>query len=348
MNDTLLRPFYIAAAVVAIACAACAGQSPATIPSAYQSVPAARTQARIPKPAPTSTVFTSGITPSSNPRGIALGPFATTMWFTQPGSGQIGRITNGGVVKEFTATTNAVNNVVTGPDGNIWFTQGGYDGIGRMTQRGKVTIFATGNEAYGPFDICNGPDGNLWFTFRSPSTNAIGRITPSGSVTLFTSGLSPGDVAVHDIVEGSDGNLWFTEEFGNRVGRITTAGVITEFSNGISQQAGVSDITAGPDGNLWFSENSANKIGRINTAGIVTEFSQGISPQAGPGSMASAKGYVWFTEVGGSRLGRVNTSSGTITEYPIPVVLASDIAAAPNGSLWITDYNGNAVVKFTL
>ncbi len=187
-------------------------------------------------------------------------------------------INKNGAVKEFTASPNVVNNIVTGRDGNIWFTQGGSDTIARMTPKGKITTFTVGNEAYGPFDICNGGDGNLWFTFRSPSTNAIGRMTPSGAVTLFTNGLSPGDIAVHDITEGPDGNVWFTEEFNNRIGSITPSGTITEYSDGISANAGLTDITAGPDGALWFAENSTNQIGRITTGGAVTEYAQGISP----------------------------------------------------------------------
>jgi virginiamycin B lyase len=335
-----------AAALFASAIAACSGTSGSPLPGNPQSSAAgARLQNKdgILKPALIATEFTTGITPNSNPHGITPGPGG--MWFTQTGSNQIGRISPQGVVTEFSAPTNGVNNIVEGPDGNLWFTQTGADSIGRMTPRGTVTLFSAGNEAYGPWDITNGSDGNLWFTYRSPSTtNAIGRITTSGSVTLFTNGLSPGDVAVHDISEGPDGRVWFTEEFGNRIGAITTSGTITEYSNGISTGAGLVDITAGPDGNVWFTENSVNKIGRITTGGTVTEFSHGISPNAEPGSITQSHGYVWFTEEGASNVG-VATTSGQIREFPIPAQLGADIAAAPSGILWITDYTGSGIVQ---
>ncbi|HEV3092454.1 MAG TPA: hypothetical protein VGX91_13515 [Candidatus Cybelea sp.] len=331
--------------VAATALASCSGTS-VTLPSGSQTSAAVQSRADggIRRPAPRSTEFLNGITSNSDPRGITLGPAG--MWFTQPGSNQIGRISPQGVVKEFPAPVDTVNNLVDGSDGNLWFTQGGADAIGRMTPKGKVTLFSTGNEAYGPFDITTGADGNLWFTFRSPSTNAIGRITTQGSVTLFTNGLSPGDVGVHDIAEGSDGKVWFTEEFGNRIGSVTTSGTITEYSNGISTGAGLVDITNGADGNMWFTENSLNQIGRITTNGTVTEFSSGISPNAGPGAIAESKGWVWFTETGASNVGRV-TTSGKIVEFPIPAQLASDIFPSSNGDLWITDYTGNGIVKFT-
>jgi len=331
--------------------AACAGQPGSAIPNNPQTAvngsPSStlRDQTRVPKSKFKSVEYTQGITPNSTPRGITSG-FPQVMWFTQPGSNQIGRINKNGAVKEFTALPNVVNNIVNGRDGDILFTQGGSDTIARMTPKGKITTFTVGNEAYGPFDICNGGDGNLWFTFRSPSTNAIGRITPSGAVTLFTNGLSPGDIAVHDITEGPDGNVWFTEEFNNRIGSITPGGTITEYSDGISPNAGLTDITAGPDGALWFAENSANQIGRITTGCVVTEYAQGISAQAGPGSIVSASGYVWFTEANTSKIGRVSTD-GSIAEFAIPITMASDIAPGANGTLWVTDYSGNGIVKIT-
>lgn len=340
-------PHAAAAVAFAASLAACSGASNSgtAIPLTQQAGSTSSTMGRATAPAPTNTEFFNGITPNSTPRGIAAGPGG--MWFTQPGANQIARIDTTGTVTEFTAPTTGVNNIVKGPDGNLWFTQSSADSVGRMTPHGRVTQFSVGNEAYGPFDITLGSDGNLWFTFRSPSTNAIGRITPSGASTLFTSGLSPGDVAVHDVTTGPDGNVWFTEEFGNRIGRITPSGVITEFSSGITAGAGLVDITAGPDGNVWFTENSINQIGRITPSGTVTEFSRGITPNSAPGSITAAKGFVWFTESGGSRLGRVNMT-GHIAEYSIPAALASDIA--PNGSsnsLWITDYTGNGIVHFT-
>ncbi len=335
-------PGALAGFVLAGAVAACSGgsNSTAALPPAA-SAPAER---RAPAPAPTSTEFFTGITANSNPRGITAGPGG--MWFTQPGSNQIGRITSTGVVTEFAAPATTLNNIVEGPDGNMWFTQGGADSIGRITRNGRLHTFAVGNEAYGPWDITTGSDGNLWFTFRSPSTNAIGRITTAGAVTLFTNGLSPGDVAVHDIATGSDGNVWFAEEFGNRIGRITPAGTITEFTNGITANAGLVDITPGPDGNLWFTENSSNKIGRITTSGVVTEFSRGITANSGPGSIMESGNYVWFTELNNTRIGRASTS-GHIVEYPIPTAVAADLASgAPHNSLWITDYTGNGIVQF--
>src|SRR5487761_1970025 len=51
-------------------------------------------------PAGVITLFTSGLTPGSEPEGITVGPDGN-MWFTEFASAKIGRITPAGVISEF-------------------------------------------------------------------------------------------------------------------------------------------------------------------------------------------------------------------------------------------------------
>jgi streptogramin lyase len=56
---------------------------------------------------------------------------------------------------------------------------------------------------------------------------------------------------------------------------------------------------------------------------------------------------VWFTEAGASRIGRV-TMTGAIKEFAVPSQLGADIVSGAAGdTLWITDYTGNGIVRFT-
>ncbi len=136
---------FTAGLIAASAVAACSGTN-ATLPGGPQTSAALRpTDQGVRREVPHGIEFTAGITSGSTPRGITLGPRG--MWFTQPGSNQIGRISAQGAVTEFSAPANGVNNIVDGSDGNLWFTEGGADAIGRMTPKGKVTLFSTGNEA---------------------------------------------------------------------------------------------------------------------------------------------------------------------------------------------------------
>src|SRR5271163_2807651 len=87
-------------------------------------------------------------------------------------------------------------------------------------------------------------------------------------------------------------------------------------------------IVTGPDRNLWFTGGGFS-VGRITTAGVVTIFptlsccTNWIT--SGP------DGNLWFTESGSSsgNIGRM-TTTGTVVEFPLPLVTPSDPPQQPN------------------
>lgn len=114
--------------------------------------------------------------------GIARGPDGN-LWFTEPVSGKIGRITPGGALTEFAlAPTSCPALIALGPDHSLWFAEHDQNAIGRITSDGKVTTFALPSFYSGPESITTGPDGALWFT--EEDGNRIGRITPAGDADL--------------------------------------------------------------------------------------------------------------------------------------------------------------------
>jgi autotransporter-associated beta strand protein len=112
-------------------------------------------------------MFSAGISTGSNPSGIAAGPDGN-IWFTEPATGRIGRITPAGGVTEFAVGISAgavPDDIAARPDGNLWFTESSGDRIGRITTTGVVTEFSTGiTPGSSPEGIAAGPDGNIWFT----------------------------------------------------------------------------------------------------------------------------------------------------------------------------------------
>jgi streptogramin lyase len=296
--------------------------------------------------APGITEFSQGISPGSQPKGIAAGPDGN-LWFTEPGRDRIGRITPEGEVTEFSAGItpgSSPRGIAAGPDGNLWFTQPGKDRIGRITPEGKVTEFSAGITPRSQLaNIAAGPDGNLWFT--ESIGDRIGRITPEGEVTEFSEGITAGGYP-DGIAAGPDGNLWFTEFIGDRIGRITPEGKVTEFSEGITATSQPKGIAAGPDGNLWFTEARGDRVARITPEGVITEFSPGISAGAYPaGITAGPDGNLWFTETRRDRVGRI-TPSGQVTEFSAGITAGGaphGIAAGSDGNLWFTQPSGDRV-----
>jgi streptogramin lyase len=161
--------------------------------------------------------------PASNPYVFAITPGPDgNLWFVEEGGGNVGRITEAGVITEFSVVPAltvgaALRAIVTGPDGNLWFTENDTNAIGRITPDGlTVRHFPIPTSGAWVDDITVGPDGNLWFT--EYLAGKIGRITPTGTITEFS---LPGPVgAPAGIVTGPDGNLWITEvgDLGNGPG----------------------------------------------------------------------------------------------------------------------------------
>jgi hypothetical protein len=189
-----------------------------------------------------------------------------------------------------------------------------------------------------PGQFARGADGNLYFTETaatdsngipvSEATANIGRLNPAGTFTQFPvptpyPGTYGGSQAPFNttITTGADGNIWVLETLASprKIASLATtganAGQFTEFPlpAGGSNLLG---IASGADGNLWVKDYTG-KIYQITLAGSVTTFA---IPTQNFGSdvemVPGPDGAMWFLE--DSKVGRI-TTTGTITEYPLPV-----------------------------
>jgi streptogramin lyase len=99
------------------------------------------------------------------------------------------------------ASGSTVNQIGTGPDGNIWFTDSTAFLVGRMKLDGTSHCFPTaGSDTWG-YQIGAGPDGNFWFLDGPP--NMISKITPSGILTEY-----PDPQGCTTVLKAGDGNLY--------------------------------------------------------------------------------------------------------------------------------------------
>lgn len=294
-------------------------------------------------------------TPGAAPTALAATDDGA-LWFTDPGSGRIGRVSAGNVVQGFEArpptgptggpaAALTPARIAVGPDGALWYTvQEG--GIARITPQGDVTRYALGTA--GPTaGISAGPDGAMWFTV--PDADLIGRITAPtdaeveggavrGQATTFA---TPAGSRPDDLVLGTDGALWFTEPGTNAVGRVVPAPRQPAITHAPLPTPGgaPSRIAVGPDDRVWFSAPGTRRIGRIDAAGQVVEL-----PLPGtvgnPGDVAAAPdGALWFVERDGGRdaLGRI-TPAGEVTraELPDPQGAPVDLVRGTDGDLRYT------------
>lgn len=227
--------------------------------------------------------------------------------------------------------------MVSGPDGNLWFTEGNRDVVGRVTPEGVITEFHTPTALSQPGEIVVGPDGALWFT--EMSANNIGRVTTAGAFAEFpipTAYSNPSDIAV-----GPDGALWFTEWNVAKVSRVTLDGHMTEYPAGTPTP---NRIVPGVDGDLWFN-NMSGVVGRIGPNGVsrpamVTDLSDVLAVTV------DRLGSLWFAGFDQSDVGRIERRdpAGQVTEFVVgPHVEFSGIAEGPDGAMWFTESNMNAI-----
>jgi streptogramin lyase len=160
---------------------------------------------------------------------------------------------------------------------------------------------------------------------------------------------SPGSLPI-GITVGSDEAMWFAEENGNRIGRITTSGAITEFpTSGFPYS-----IAAGPQNTIWFTQCGSNQVGQIATSGGTVYESHVPTANAALYNIASDPrgGFPWFTETSGNNIATLRESGlgfPTVRESPVTTAKAQPwgITAGPDGAMWFTEANGNAIGRFS-
>jgi RHS repeat-associated protein len=271
---------------------------------------------------------------SSGPYGIAAGSDGN-LWFTELGTGKIGKITTSGTVTEYSGAVFPTK-IAPGPDNNLWFTTWLLNKIGKITTAGVITQYTLPEKSY-PWGITAGPDGNLWATENESSK--IAKVTTAGAVTEYA---LPAASAPRAITTGPDKNLWFTDYKTSKVGKITTTGAVTEYA--LPAGSNPTGIAAGPDGNLWVTDNGTSKLSKITTTGTITEYTlaAGSSPQE---IAAGAEKNLWFTNSGSNKVAKI-TTTGTITEYVLPAgsnPLA--ITSGPDENLWLTNQSTSEIGK---
>jgi virginiamycin B lyase len=269
-----------------------------------------------------------------------------------------------GGLKQFRIPTadSQPRHITLGSDGNLWFTEGNefftpdpdpemggtfHNQIGRITPTGAITEFRVENCQCFLNDIVQGPNDILYFTTNNP---ALGRMTTSGqvldNVAMPNSNAIPNSIAAH----GDD--IWFTDFNNNSLWRYNVStNTFTQFPVP-TPNANPYDVAVASDGTVWFTEFHANQIGRLDPAtGTITE----TAVSGGPRHIAIATdGSVWATErfqpsaTEPSVVWRLDPNTNQVAEFPLSLGAGpEDIAAAPNGAMWFTQFGAGNIARIT-
>ncbi len=236
----------------------------------------------------------------------------------------------------------------------VWFADPGTRQLGRVTVGAKpsITMFDVPdieppNLAL-PAAVAAGPDGNMWFTDRG--SDYLGQIFPlvgtinEYPITQNSSRLAQGLVLV------PNGQLWFVESGLAKLGMVQISSLqlgsvnaVTEINAGGAQAGELRVIAADPNGNIWFSEPTSDKVARVNVSAVPITVDEFSVPTAGAqpfGITAGPDGAMWFAEVHGKKLGRIafDAAPGTSPqEFTFGFAAPAGLVTGPDCNLWVTD-----------
>jgi len=289
--------------------------------------------------------------PHSAPVSITSGPDGN-LWFVEQNRDRIGRITTQGIITEYAIPHSYHDRfrggywITQARDGGLWFSS--WCGIARVDVSGRFSpcLKAAAGE------LSTGPDGNLWFlggeSLNKPGI--IGRLTIAGGAKDLTEFDEPASSQNRSgLAVGPDENLWFSAwgTFGNNdsinvllpTGQIVRTYTFPQFTD-------ISALVTGPDGNMWML--AGRFVGRIHLDGTIDEYPLSSPNWSYAGIAAGPADSVWFPRP--SAIGQVDMA-GHITEHRLPAPhengLPTDVVVGPDGNIWFTEADGNAIGRLT-
>lgn len=185
------------------------------------------------------------------------------------------------------------------------------------------------------------PDGAIFIAVMAG--NKVARFDPASQ--SFKEWDLPAGHHPHGLLVDRTGIVWTTGNGNGTIGRLDPAtGAVRELPTP-SREGGPHTVVISDDGStLWFTLQSGNRIGRLDIAsGKITEYPTSGGPY---GLTLDRQGRVWFCRMGEDRLGILDPATGKLAELVLPDgARPRRMATAPDGSLWVTLYGHNKLVR---
>ena len=197
-----------------------------------------------------------------------------------------------------------------------------------------------------PHDVAPGPNGLIWYTGQRRGT--LGILDPESRVVREVK--LGGGSAPHGVIQGPDGAAWITDSGLNAIVRVDPVSEAVKVWPLLADFPDSNLNTAAFDGDglLWFTGQSG-VYGRFDPR--TEEMRVWRDPKGrGPyGIAATPEGEIYYVSLAGSHLAQVNRDTGQVTliEPPTPEQGARRVWSDSKGNVWISEWNGGQVTRYT-
>ena len=185
------------------------------------------------------------------------------------------------------------------------------------------------------------PDGSIYIAVMSG--NKVARFDPK-TQSFKEWDLPPGHHP-HGLLVDRQGMVWTTGNGNGTIGRLDPAnGRVTELKTPSGGGGPHTLIITDDQSTIWFTMQSGNKVASLQTkTGAIKEYPS----SGGPYGLAfDHAGNVWFCRMGDNKMGRLDPKSGQMAEVDMGGgSLPRRVAAAPDGTLWVTLYGNGKLAK---
>jgi virginiamycin B lyase len=191
-----------------------------------------------------------------------------------------------------------------------------------------------------------GPDDAPWIT--DGGLDAIVRVDPTrGAVQVFALPATHASANLNTAVFDPSGVLWFTGQSGV-LGRLDPdEGVVETWD--APQGRGPYGITATPDGQVWYASLAGSHIARIDPLSRQVTVVEPPTPDQGARRIWSdSQGRLFVAEWEAGQVGMFVPTSGEWREWRLPGdrPQAYAVYVDETDAVWLTDFGGNAIVRF--
>lgn len=188
-------------------------------------------------------------------------------------------------------------------------------------------------------DPAIGPDGNIYIAVMQG--NRIARFDTK--TQTFTEWELPPNAKPHGLVVDAKNIVWYTGNGNGTIGALDPrSGRVLEHK--VPLGGDPHTLVIADDGIIWFTVQGGGRIGRLDPrSSRITEYKTSGSPY---GLALDKQGNVWFCRFSADSLGRLDPKTGEITTLPTgPGSRPRRIAAAPDGTLWVTYYGSGKLAQ---